>query len=80
MSQRARELEIDTIDLHDKKFAVWLTNLEKWAIDADGKLQALAIKQRGAQRAAAVRERTGDSSELRLAAEGRDLPDTGGPP
>lgn len=57
MSQQARELDLDGVPLHDKKSAEWLANLEQWTIEADGKLQALAIKERGARRAATVTDR-----------------------
>ena len=58
MSQQARDLDIEGIELHDKKSSIWLANLEQWAIEADSKLQALAIKQRGARRAASASDRT----------------------
>lgn len=58
MSQQARDLDIDGIELHDKKATIWLANIEHWAIEADGKLQALAIKQRGARRVASASDRT----------------------
>ncbi|REJ69245.1 MAG: hypothetical protein DWQ31_05070 [Planctomycetota bacterium] len=57
MSNEARDAEIDELRLNDRKTNEWLSSLEQWAYESDGKLRALLVKKRGERRAASMEQR-----------------------
>lgn len=52
MAERSREVGLEDFHLHGNKAQDWLSNLEAWTHDGTARIEAAALKQRGAQRAA----------------------------
>ncbi|MCE9544124.1 MAG: hypothetical protein K8T25_01160 [Planctomycetia bacterium] len=53
IGQMARSGGLGSVPLHDKKPREWLSNLEVWAHDAQGRMQTELVRNRGAKRAKA---------------------------
>lgn len=52
MAEKSRENGLPDFQLHGNKVQEWLGHLEDWAHDGTARVDAAALKQRGAQRAA----------------------------
>lgn len=51
ISNQCRENDMDSFPLHDKKALEWLAQLEQWALEGNGKVQAAILSQKAVQRA-----------------------------
>ena len=53
MAGRAREEQLDTVAIHDRKLLEIMGRMERWAHDAEVKMQMDLIRARGAKKAKA---------------------------